>query len=82
MSPQNSVSLWEGDGSFPMEGFTSDASRQPQMVSVPFISQFLRHHVSISYHSGKRFYEKVQHFDYSKDNKCTNITDMQYCMMS
>ncbi|KAK3869713.1 hypothetical protein Pcinc_025006 [Petrolisthes cinctipes] len=40
----NSVSLWEGDGSFPMEGFTGDASRQPQMVSVPFISQFLRHH--------------------------------------
>ncbi|XP_042227450.1 longitudinals lacking protein, isoforms H/M/V-like isoform X2 [Homarus americanus] len=31
----NSVSLWEGDGSlqsFPMEGFTGDASRPPQMV--------------------------------------------------
>ncbi|XP_042227454.1 longitudinals lacking protein, isoforms H/M/V-like isoform X6 [Homarus americanus] len=30
----NSVSLWEGDGSlqsFPMEGFTGDASRPPQM---------------------------------------------------
>ncbi|XP_045583203.1 longitudinals lacking protein, isoforms H/M/V isoform X5 [Procambarus clarkii] len=31
----NSVSLWEGDGSlqsFPMEGFTGDGSRPPQMV--------------------------------------------------
>ncbi|XP_045583215.1 longitudinals lacking protein, isoforms H/M/V isoform X15 [Procambarus clarkii] len=33
----NSVSLWEGDGSlqsFPMEGFTGDGSRPPQMVDV------------------------------------------------
>ncbi|XP_063864174.1 longitudinals lacking protein, isoforms H/M/V-like isoform X4 [Scylla paramamosain] len=29
----NNVSLWEGEGSFPMEGFTGDASRPPQMVS-------------------------------------------------
>ncbi|XP_063864176.1 longitudinals lacking protein, isoforms H/M/V-like isoform X6 [Scylla paramamosain] len=28
----NNVSLWEGEGSFPMEGFTGDASRPPQMV--------------------------------------------------
>ncbi|XP_063864179.1 longitudinals lacking protein, isoforms H/M/V-like isoform X9 [Scylla paramamosain] len=27
----NNVSLWEGEGSFPMEGFTGDASRPPQM---------------------------------------------------
>lgn len=35
---QNSVSLWEGDGSlqgFPMEGYSGDGSRPPQMVSVP-----------------------------------------------
>ncbi|XP_071515048.1 uncharacterized protein [Panulirus ornatus] len=33
----NSVSLWEGDGSlqsFPMESFTGDGSRPPQMVDV------------------------------------------------
>ncbi|XP_045113526.1 longitudinals lacking protein, isoforms H/M/V-like isoform X20 [Portunus trituberculatus] len=28
----NNVSLWEGEGSFPMEGFTGDGSRPPQMV--------------------------------------------------
>ncbi|XP_050686864.1 longitudinals lacking protein, isoforms H/M/V-like isoform X4 [Eriocheir sinensis] len=27
-------SLWEGEGSFPMEGFSGDGSRPPQMVSV------------------------------------------------
>ncbi|XP_045113504.1 longitudinals lacking protein, isoforms H/M/V-like isoform X1 [Portunus trituberculatus] len=27
----NNVSLWEGEGSFPMEGFTGDGSRPPQM---------------------------------------------------
>ncbi|KAG0711195.1 Longitudinals lacking protein, isoform G [Chionoecetes opilio] len=31
----NNVSLWEGEGGFPMEGFTGDGSRPPQMVSVP-----------------------------------------------
>ncbi|XP_045583209.1 longitudinals lacking protein, isoforms H/M/V isoform X9 [Procambarus clarkii] len=34
----NSVSLWEGDGSlqsFPMEGFTGDGSRPPQMAVWP-----------------------------------------------
>ncbi|XP_045583202.1 longitudinals lacking protein, isoforms H/M/V isoform X4 [Procambarus clarkii] len=34
----NSVSLWEGDGSlqsFPMEGFTGDGSRPPQMAGWP-----------------------------------------------
>ncbi|XP_045113524.1 longitudinals lacking protein, isoforms H/M/V-like isoform X18 [Portunus trituberculatus] len=30
----NNVSLWEGEGSFPMEGFTGDGSRPPQMVRV------------------------------------------------
>ncbi|XP_063864178.1 longitudinals lacking protein, isoforms H/M/V-like isoform X8 [Scylla paramamosain] len=40
----NNVSLWEGEGSFPMEGFTGDASRPPQMgmdLSKPSSS---RHH--------------------------------------
>ncbi|XP_063864177.1 zinc finger protein 467-like isoform X7 [Scylla paramamosain] len=31
----NNVSLWEGEGSFPMEGFTGDASRPPQMALWP-----------------------------------------------
>ncbi|XP_045583210.1 longitudinals lacking protein, isoforms H/M/V isoform X11 [Procambarus clarkii] len=43
----NSVSLWEGDGSlqsFPMEGFTGDGSRPPQMgVDLPSAASHKRH---------------------------------------
>ncbi|XP_063864172.1 longitudinals lacking protein, isoforms H/M/V-like isoform X2 [Scylla paramamosain] len=53
----NNVSLWEGEGSFPMEGFTGDASRPPQMVAwgsvegagvhTPAHSSFSQHHQGI-----------------------------------
>ncbi|XP_045113519.1 longitudinals lacking protein, isoforms H/M/V-like isoform X14 [Portunus trituberculatus] len=37
----NNVSLWEGEGSFPMEGFTGDGSRPPQMVRRPPLQSLL-----------------------------------------
>ncbi|XP_050686873.1 longitudinals lacking protein, isoforms H/M/V-like isoform X12 [Eriocheir sinensis] len=34
-------SLWEGEGSFPMEGFSGDGSRPPQMVGRPSLQSLL-----------------------------------------